>query len=99
MAGSIVALVVAGSEHCGPGAVAVDGQLARSTPVELEPGRRGSAQALDRRGESRDETIKRCDVKPLASTVAERAVRDGGWIPFLNFDQQLLQGDIRSSTG
>ena len=45
-------------------------------------------------GTKRDETIKTCDVKPPQSTAAERAVADAGWIPFLNFDQRLVQGDI-----
>jgi hypothetical protein len=49
---------------------------------------------LERADELRDATVKRCDLKMLGSTHAERAVAAAGWIPFLNFDQQLIRGDV-----
>lgn len=47
----------------------------------------------------RDEIIGRCDLKPPASTPAERALGTAGWLPFLNFDQRLVQGDIEIVDG
>jgi hypothetical protein len=44
--------------------------------------------------ESRLAVISRCHLTPSVSTAAERAVDAAGWIPFLNFDQQLVQGDV-----
>ena len=44
--------------------------------------------------ESRSAVISRCHLTPSVTTTAERAVDAAGWIPFLNFDQQLVQGDV-----
>jgi hypothetical protein len=44
--------------------------------------------------ESRLAVSSRCHLTPSVSTAAERAVDAAGWIPFLNFDQQLVQGDV-----
>src|SRR5262245_149912 len=44
--------------------------------------------------ESKSEVTRRCQLTPPASTAAARAVDAAGWIPFLNFDQQLVQGDV-----
>jgi len=45
-----------------------------------------------------DETIvsivSRCRLTPPRSTAAERAVAAVGWIPFWNFDQQLVRDDV-----
>jgi hypothetical protein len=48
---------------------------------------------------ARDRSIRTCDLKPAVSTAAERALDAAGWIPFLNFDQQLVQGDIEIVDG
>jgi hypothetical protein len=45
-------------------------------------------------GESRDVIISRCKLTPPTSTAAERAVDAAGWIPFWNFDQQLVRDDV-----
>src|SRR5262245_34134693 len=44
--------------------------------------------------ESKSAVTSRCHLTPSISTPAERAVDAAGWIPFLNFDQQLVQGDV-----
>jgi hypothetical protein len=44
--------------------------------------------------ESRESIIKRCKLTPPRSTAAERAVDAAGWIPFWNFDQQLVREDV-----
>jgi hypothetical protein len=44
--------------------------------------------------ESKSAVINRCQLTPSVSTAAERAVDAAGWIPFLNFDQQLVHGDV-----
>jgi hypothetical protein len=45
-----------------------------------------------------DETIaaviSRCKLSPPRSTPGERAVEAAGWIPFWNFDQQLVREDV-----
>jgi hypothetical protein len=45
-----------------------------------------------------DETIaaviSRCKLSPPRSTPGEQAVEAAGWIPFWNFDQQLVREDI-----
>jgi hypothetical protein len=38
--------------------------------------------------------ITRCKLTPPRSTPAERAVEAAGWIPFWNFDQQLVRDDV-----
>jgi LppP/LprE lipoprotein len=48
---------------------------------------------------NRDAVMKTCDLKLGRSTPAERALADAGWIPFRNFDQQLVQGDIEIMDG
>jgi hypothetical protein len=45
-------------------------------------------------GESRDVIVGRCKLTPPTSTAAERAVDAAGWIPFWNFDQQLVRDDV-----
>jgi hypothetical protein len=44
--------------------------------------------------ESRSVIVSRCKLTPPKSTAAERAVDAAGWIPFWNFDQQLLRDDV-----
>ncbi len=44
--------------------------------------------------ESRDELIKRCDLKTDRETPEARAIADAGWVPFLHFDQELKQSDV-----
>jgi len=44
--------------------------------------------------ESRESIVNRCKLTPPRSTAAEKAVDDAGWIPFWNFDQQLLRDDV-----
>jgi hypothetical protein len=45
-------------------------------------------------GESRPGIVSRCKLTPPRSTAAERAVDAAGWIPFWNFDQQLVRDDV-----
>jgi hypothetical protein len=45
-------------------------------------------------GESRAAIVDRCKLTPPHSTAAERAVEAAGWIPFWNFDQQLVRDDV-----
>jgi len=44
--------------------------------------------------ESRESIVNRCRLTPPRSTVAEKAVDAAGWIPFWNFDQQLVRDDV-----
>jgi len=44
--------------------------------------------------ETNESIISRCRLTPPRSTAAERAVAAAGWIPFWNFDQQLVRDDI-----
>src|SRR5262245_6868847 len=44
--------------------------------------------------EAREATAKRCRLTVLRSTAGERQLADGGWIPFHNFDQQLVRDDV-----
>jgi hypothetical protein len=44
--------------------------------------------------ESREAIITRCKLTPPRSTAAERAIDAAGWIPFWNFDQQLVRDDV-----
>ena len=50
-----------------------------------------SAPAGDEPTES---VISRCKLTPPRSTMAERAIESAGWIPFWNFDQQLVREDV-----
>lgn len=45
-------------------------------------------------GESRSAIASRCTLTPPQSTAAERALDAAGWIPFWNFDQQLVRDDV-----
>ncbi len=38
--------------------------------------------------------IDRCRLQPPRSSPAERAIESTGWIPFWNFDQQLVRDDV-----
>jgi hypothetical protein len=42
----------------------------------------------------RDQILRRCQFTLLNNTPAERALTDATWIPFLNFDQRLTEGDL-----
>jgi hypothetical protein len=44
--------------------------------------------------ESRAALTKRCALTPPEKTAAERALAGAGWLPFWNFDQQLVRGDL-----
>jgi hypothetical protein len=44
--------------------------------------------------ETSESIVSRCRLTPPRSTAAERAVAAAGWIPFWNFDQQLVRDDI-----
>lgn len=44
--------------------------------------------------EANASVISRCKLTPTRSTMPERAVESAGWIPFWNFDQQLVRDDI-----
>jgi hypothetical protein len=44
--------------------------------------------------ETNESIVSRCRLTPPRSTTAERAVAAAGWIPFWNFDQQLVRDDI-----
>jgi hypothetical protein len=44
--------------------------------------------------EPRTSLVKRCPPSLRPSTPAERALADAGWIPFWNFDQQLVREDV-----
>ena len=52
-----------------------------------------------RADESRADTMKRCDLKRLGSTAGERALVDAGWIPYHNFDQQIMRDDLEIIAG
>jgi TM2 domain-containing membrane protein YozV len=45
-------------------------------------------------GEPRDAILSRCRLTLRASTSGERALADGGWIPFLNVDRELVREDV-----
>jgi hypothetical protein len=49
--------------------------------------------------EPRDELIKRCPPPSAPSTPAEQALANAGWIPFWNFDQQLVRDDVEIVDG
>ena len=44
--------------------------------------------------ESTAAIVSRCKLTPPTSTRAEQAVQAAGWIPFWNFDQQLVRDDV-----
>jgi hypothetical protein len=44
--------------------------------------------------ETNQSVISRCRLTPPRSTGAERAVEAAGWIPYWNFDQQLIKDDV-----
>jgi hypothetical protein len=44
--------------------------------------------------EAKQSVVTRCQLTPPRSTSAERAVDAAGWIPFWNFDQQLVREDV-----
>jgi hypothetical protein len=44
--------------------------------------------------EMKESVIQRCRLAPPRSTSPERAVDAAGWIPFWNFDQQLVRDEI-----
>ena len=44
--------------------------------------------------ETKESVIQRCRLAPPRSTSPERAVDAAGWIPFWNFDQQLVRDEI-----
>jgi hypothetical protein len=88
------------------GAVFLGGQLAAQTaaPAWLDRplanwNRAGAAVPKAELEHPREETLKQCKLELLASTPAERALADAGWIPFLNFDQRLTQGDLEIVDG
>jgi hypothetical protein len=61
------------------------------------PGAALPTVSIDRK--TRDETVKTCDLKPPVSSPGVRALADAGWIPFLNFDQKLVQADVEIVNG
>ena len=44
--------------------------------------------------ETAESIIRRCQLTPPRSTMAERAIEAAGWIPFWNVEQQLVREDI-----
>jgi hypothetical protein len=44
--------------------------------------------------ETNESIVSRCRLTPPRSTPAERAVAAAGWIPFWNFDRQLVRDEI-----
>lgn len=48
---------------------------------------------------ARQRLVARCKLEVPASTPAERALADAGWIPFLNFDQSLVRDGIEIVDG
>jgi hypothetical protein len=53
-----------------------------------------TAPAAPAGSESRSAIVSRCKLTPPQSTAAEHGVDAAGWIPFWNFDQQLLRDDV-----
>jgi hypothetical protein len=62
-----------------------------------KPGAALPRAALDQAGRQR--LIARCKLEVPASTDAERALAEAGWIPFLNFDQSLVRDGIEIVDG
>ena len=54
----------------------------------------GAIPTPPRADESREATIKRCQLTPPAATPAEQRVAAAGWIAFHNFDRQLVREDV-----
>jgi hypothetical protein len=50
--------------------------------------------AAPKAGENIAAVISRCKLSPPRSTPGEQAVEAAGWIPFWNFDQQLVREDV-----
>jgi hypothetical protein len=44
--------------------------------------------------ETTESVIRRCQLTPPRSTMAERAIEAAGWIPFWNVEQQLVREDV-----
>jgi len=44
--------------------------------------------------EPTESVVRRCKLTPPRSTIAERAIESAGWIPFWNFDLQLVRDDV-----
>ena len=44
--------------------------------------------------EPTESVISRCKLTPPRSTMAERSIESAGWIPFWNFDLQLVREDV-----
>lgn len=44
--------------------------------------------------EARDKILNRCTLTPRQSTPAERLLAAAGWVPFLQFDRQLVRDDV-----
>jgi hypothetical protein len=57
-----------------------------------------SASAVPRAEPMDDESVadvaKRCTVPARRDTVAERALADAGWLPYLHVDRQIVQRDV-----
>jgi len=49
--------------------------------------------------QSSADTMRRCDLKLLGSTAGERALAGAGWIPYYNFDQQIVRDDLEIIAG
>jgi LppP/LprE lipoprotein len=62
-----------------------------------KPGTPLPRAALDQA--ARQRLIARCKLEMPASTAAERALTEAGWIPFLNFDQSLVRDGIEIVDG
>ena len=62
-----------------------------------QPGR--PVPKAPRAEQARADTMQRCQLKALGSTSGERALVDAGWIPYYNFDQQILRDDVEIIAG
>ena len=92
LAGPLVLLALVSPRRRQPDAV--PGELARSAAGRLEhAGPRGVEGAARSTSRARRRS-KRCQLPPLGSTPAERALAAAGWIPFHNLDQQLVRDDV-----
>jgi hypothetical protein len=58
-----------------------------------------SVPAAPASSESRTAMIERCQLSPRQTTAPEKALAAAGWLPYLHFDRQLLQGDIEIVDG
>ncbi len=50
-------------------------------------------------GESVAEMAIRCDLRVRRGTLAERALADAGWFPYLHVDRQIVLGDVEIVAG